>query len=58
MSRQKHLQISIEESVDNNQQETPLDVDDNQQLDEEENVEFISKRSKGLRKAKSFKHHL
>ena len=52
MSRQKYLQISTEENVDNHQQEPPLDVDENQQLDEEENVEFIPKRSKRQRKAK------
>ena len=53
MSRQKHLQISTEESVDNDQHETPLDTE-NQQVDEEENVECIHKRSKRQRKAKSF----
>lgn len=34
MSRQKNLQISTKENVDDDQQEAPLEVDDNQQLDE------------------------
>ena len=55
MSRQKNLQLSTEESIDNDQPEPPLDVDTNQQLDdEEENIEIIPIRSKRQRKAKSF----
>ena len=46
MSTQKYLRVSIEECVDNDQQETPPNVDENQQLDEKENIAFIPKRNK------------
>ena len=46
ISRQRNPQISTEEGVDDDPQVSPLDVDDNQQLHEQENVEFIPKRSK------------
>ena len=36
LSRQKNLQISTKESVDDDQQEPPLDVDENQHLDDED----------------------
>ena len=49
-----YLQISTEESVNNDQYEPLLDVDKNQVLDEIENIELIPKRSKRQQNAKSF----
>ena len=54
LSGQKNLQISNKESVDNDREESPLDVDDNQLLeDAKENVKIIPIRSKRQRKTKS-----
>ena len=57
LSRQRNLQVCTNEYVDDNQdnqQGSPLGVDENQQLDEPELVDPIPKRSKRQRKAKSF----
>ena len=54
MSRQINLQVCTNEDVDNNQQGLPLDVNENLQLDEQQVVGLIPKRSKRQRKAKSF----
>ena len=54
LSRQRNLQVCINEDVDDNQQGSPLDVDQNLKLDEQQGVDPIPERSKRQRKAKSF----
>ena len=46
LSRQRNPQICTNEDVDDNQQGSPLDVDENLQLDEQQGVDPIPKRSK------------
>ena len=54
LSKQRNLQICTSEDVVDSQQCSPLDVDKNLQLDEQQSVDPIPKRSKRKRKAKSF----
>jgi len=54
LSRQRNLQGCTNESVDDSQQSSLLDVDESQQIDELDLVDPIPKRSKRQRKAKSF----
>ena len=54
MSRQRNLQICTNEDVDDNQKGSPLNVDENLQLDEQQIVDLILRRCKRQRKAKSF----
>ena len=53
-SLSRQLQVCTNEDVDDNQQGSPLDVNENLQLDEQQGVDPIPKRSKRQRKAKSF----
>ena len=54
LSRQRNLQVCTNEDIDDNQEGSPLDVDENLQLDEQQCVDPIPECSKRQRKAKSF----
>ena len=54
LSKQRNLQVCTNKDVDDNQQGSPLDVEKNLQLDEQQGVDPIPIRSKRQRKAKNY----
>ena len=53
LSKQRNLHISTNVDVEDSQQGLPLDIDENLQLDEQQDVDPIHRRSKRQRQAKS-----